>query len=416
MISPIRALAALQFTIIVCGVLSADDDTCRGLLQHGIYDYFRQTNDNSSYAQTRKAICDTYNAYEAGSVKADASGNVPLTFSASASVSVQTLKTLYASMCQDDQSVTANQALQTQASSVISSEALNAYVQCRKLADAYLVSDTQYTEDEVGTRQVQIGVRYAPPPGVQIDPKNPPQVKRISVSTEWTCKGDLWDKSNQGTKAVGLDNSFQYVICDRDIKNVAFQDAGRLVLAKASSINVDTGPQAIVRSVVPVFPEPPYKHKQLGEIVASLLDEQKFQNAYGMEWVLAKGQDVSASAYAQLTGNKTLPDLRGRFLYGATTLSPLGDQRGDPNNASLTLTPDQIPQHTHSISLKPWTAQDDLAGLEYAPNPGNHNQGNNWSWQVNQTGRGPAGFENTPQKPVSLLPPYASVNYYIRIN
>jgi len=68
----------------------------------------------------------------------------------------------------------------------------------------------------------------------------------------------------------------------------------------------------------------------IGTIIASMLQFEKFQNVAGNTWKPADGRKVSTSSkYAKLTGNTTLPDLRGIFLRGLNQFDPLMGSRRD---------------------------------------------------------------------------------------
>lgn len=55
------------------------------------------------------------------------------------------------------------------------------------------------------------------------------------------------------------------------------------------------------------------EHK-IGDIKISLLSLTEFQKQFDDTWVLANGQSVAGSDYQTLTGNASVPDMRGRFL------------------------------------------------------------------------------------------------------
>ena len=68
----------------------------------------------------------------------------------------------------------------------------------------------------------------------------------------------------------------------------------------------------------------------VGTIIASMLEFEKFQNIAGNTWKPADGRKISAkSKYATLTGNTTLPDLRGLFLRGLNQFDPAKGPRLD---------------------------------------------------------------------------------------
>jgi hypothetical protein len=68
----------------------------------------------------------------------------------------------------------------------------------------------------------------------------------------------------------------------------------------------------------------------VGTVIASMLEFEKFHSLAGNTWKPADGRKISAkSKYAKLTGNKTLPDLRGMFLRGLNQFDPLTGSRSD---------------------------------------------------------------------------------------
>ena len=68
----------------------------------------------------------------------------------------------------------------------------------------------------------------------------------------------------------------------------------------------------------------------IGTIVASMLEFNEFQNVAGNTWKPADGRKVSPkSKYALLTGNKTLPDLRGMFIRGLNQFDSVTGPRRD---------------------------------------------------------------------------------------
>lgn len=77
----------------------------------------------------------------------------------------------------------------------------------------------------------------------------------------------------------------------------------------------------VVESAKPIVP--------VGTITASLLNPQKFESLVGSVqdsaaqavWVLADGRDVRGSAYAKLSGEASVPDLRGYALQDTRTHS-----------------------------------------------------------------------------------------------
>ena len=88
--------------------------------------------------------------------------------------------------------------------------------------------------------------------------------------------------------------------------------------------------QQLEKNIEKEFQNLKLKPLPIGTIIASMLEFKKFQNVAGNAWKPADGRKVSAkSKYAKLTGNKTLPDLRGLFLRGLNQFDPVKGPRRD---------------------------------------------------------------------------------------
>jgi hypothetical protein len=89
----------------------------------------------------------------------------------------------------------------------------------------------------------------------------------------------------------------------------------------------------------------------IGSVQASLLTEAEFQSIFGTGWVLARGQSVSGSKYASITGVATVPDMRGMFLRGKNNGRSDGNQDsgGERNLRDGTVQVDQVEKHIHSL-------------------------------------------------------------------
>lgn len=96
----------------------------------------------------------------------------------------------------------------------------------------------------------------------------------------------------------------------------------------------------------------------VGIIVHSMLSEAQFQAINGLNWVLADGRSVAGSLYATLTGNSTVPDVRGLFLRAAGT-----------NNSSLN---GKVPSATLGASQGDATAKN---GIQFVDNGHRHVEG-----------------------------------------
>jgi len=80
----------------------------------------------------------------------------------------------------------------------------------------------------------------------------------------------------------------------------------------------------------------------VGTIIHSMLTTTQFASEYGTNWVLADGRSVTGTLYASITGNSTIPDMRGAFLRAkGSTYNPDGDL------AVGTYTADKFNSHDH---------------------------------------------------------------------
>lgn len=88
--------------------------------------------------------------------------------------------------------------------------------------------------------------------------------------------------------------------------------------------------QQLEKNIKNEFQTVKLKALPVGTIIASILEFKKFKNVAGNAWKPADGRKVSAkSKYATLTGNTTLPDLRGMFLRGLNQFDSVKGPRRD---------------------------------------------------------------------------------------
>ena len=135
-----------------------------------------------------------------------------------------------------------------------------------------------------------------------------------------------------------------------------------------------------------------FKNGTVGDIKASALTEAQM-TALDDTWVLADGRNVGGSEYESITGNNSVPDLRGQFLRGL-------DQSGtiDPEGAGRTLLDtqaDEFKSHSHTYS-----------GHVSLGASGNNNTGQ--KEQIDTQTDLAGGAETRPKN--------ISVNYFIKIN
>ena len=102
----------------------------------------------------------------------------------------------------------------------------------------------------------------------------------------------------------------------------------------------------------------------VGDIKQSVLTENQFIAELGVvegrKWVLADGRNVAGTRYATLTGNSTVPDLRGAYLRmagqnnkaswtGGALNTWQEDTTRAPRNNALTGTTNTTGNHTHTL-------------------------------------------------------------------
>jgi Collagen triple helix repeat (20 copies)/IPT/TIG domain len=117
------------------------------------------------------------------------------------------------------------------------------------------------------------------------------------------------------------------------------------------------GPQGVAGPTGPRGPIGATGHVMVGSIETSILTPEQFITATQDEslfdptkskWVLADGRDVTGSNYHSITGNTSIPDLRGMFLRGLNV--GRNDGKEDPDgNARLSgdFQNDQFQGHGH---------------------------------------------------------------------
>jgi hypothetical protein len=139
----------------------------------------------------------------------------------------------------------------------------------------------------------------------------------------------------------------------------------------------------------------------IGAVQSAMLTEAQFQAQFGTGWVLARGQSVSGSKYASITGNATVPDLRGVFLRGKN--NGRSTSEGNPDGESALGLPqaDQYRSHNHAGAYPNLNAS---GGTGFTGTGLSSNSGGTNSVSLIANG----GNETRPRN--------VTVNYFIRIN
>lgn len=91
----------------------------------------------------------------------------------------------------------------------------------------------------------------------------------------------------------------------------------------------------------------PKNNFPVGTIIQSMLTELQFQQANDTSWILADGRNVSGSVYSTVTGNSSVPDLRGMVLRGKNNGRSDGNQNPDGDLSLGALQQHAFSSHDH---------------------------------------------------------------------
>ncbi len=112
--------------------------------------------------------------------------------------------------------------------------------------------------------------------------------------------------------------------------NVSAETCTESLTAQSKPTELISCLQQLEKNIEKEFQNREMKALPIGTIIASMLQFDKFQNVAGNTWKPTDGRKVSkTSKYAKLTGNTTLPDLRGMFLRGLNQFDPRMGPRND---------------------------------------------------------------------------------------
>jgi len=150
----------------------------------------------------------------------------------------------------------------------------------------------------------------------------------------------------------------------------------------------------------------------VGTVLTSMLTSTQFASEYGDNWVLADGRSVTGTKYANVTGNSTIPDMRGAFLRGkGSSHNPDGDL------ALGTYTADKTASHNHQERALSGV-NGSPEGLTYDTSSGTGSSIKYITYingNVSNTGTNyPLTTANTGDN--ETAPKNITVNYFIRIN
>jgi hypothetical protein len=167
----------------------------------------------------------------------------------------------------------------------------------------------------------------------------------------------------------------------------------------------------------------------VGDIKESVLTEAQFKSllspAEQLKWAIADGRDVTGSAYAALTGQSKIPDLRGTFLRmagrnnthagwdGGTLNGYQDDNTARPKNAFSGFTSNNGGHHHDTAIQRTNAVSGNINSTNLAGGDGGNAHIDHWTRDAgthNHSVTITAGGD-TETRPKSF-----SVNYFIKIN
>lgn len=162
----------------------------------------------------------------------------------------------------------------------------------------------------------------------------------------------------------------------------------------------------------------------IGSILASMLTEAQFQAQSGTNWILADGGSAAGSTYQTVTGNSTVPDLRGVFLRGKNNSRSDGNEDPGGERTLGNLQGFALEDHTHYMMnldvASPGTAPTATSFLanQYLPTADNaySMRGTATSATTMTTGGAVNPFDTVTVSTDETRPTNVAVNYFIKIN
>jgi len=146
----------------------------------------------------------------------------------------------------------------------------------------------------------------------------------------------------------------------------------------------------------------------IGAVQPAMITEAQFQDQFGTGWILADGRSVTGSKYTSITGNTSVPDLRGQVLRGKNNSRSDGNQDPAGERPLGSFQNDQFQGHRHTqathANTSPYTELGTGSmGFDYAPSTP-------VSDPISDTVNG------TPRTGIETRVKNVTINYFIRIN
>lgn len=363
-------------------------EQCTALLQHGIYDKFRETNVGTSSSQFSSHLCQAYNKLKQDKAAGHAEASYGL-IGGEGSFSSEQLEAVGQFMCTATASSSDISNNLSLVQDRISQPAIDAWRECLSLYADGLRTKTTFREDDQG--QITVELRYVAPPGA------PPQttINKIvsSPADAFACSGPLWDlqgKPNMvGTQTVAMS-------CDRKL-TAPFTYNNLTLRAMPNTITVMTTAGTLTRNMTYVLAGPPATPITLpiGTIISfhGTMADAVAQRQNG--WWVCDGTVVNDPLADPAYRNQATPKLTDRFLLAATQAGQVGGKK------SYDIPTQTIHSHTNGGFGPPQIYGDPFTHMQ-----GSHS----WTTDASIYSEGDWSGVNVP-----TLPPYYSVIYLIKV-
>lgn len=399
---------------------------CGEILRHGIYDYFRESKQNASASATQNALCTAYNQYQSDKKSVGVSASYGAG-RGSASFSAEQIEQIGSSMCSSASASANSDSLLDKASQVISPQAISLYKQCKEQRSIGLVYDTNYTDDDEGTKIITVSVSYLSNKGKST---NLPKKMALTIAPldSFNCSGPLVEMP------IGKEIDSVYAMtCLRKIVNTPIQTGAKYYFAPPAQITIATDSGPVNFSFPGIESTPLATNPPVGAI---LLFAGVTPPA---GWMICDGKSLSRMGYKQLfsvigtaygtisNDSFTLPNFQGRVAIGAGKNPALAIDRllgsiGGEETHAITI--DEMPNHAHTgttgAANPKFYRTVDSNGTISAPN---HSTGYLGGGFVDRTDTNYPNADHThnfstdakgSNKPFDKMPPYSVVNYIIR--
>ena len=154
-----RALISVGL-LIVAAPAFADEDLCGVIVKHGIYNIFRQQENNTSASVINNQICQSYSLFEQHQLGADANGNYALIASGAARFTEDQVKAIGQAMCSQSFSKDDVAAQKSMFEKILSPDALNKVGECIESSKKGLIKKIEHDDDLENF--VKIVINYEP--------------------------------------------------------------------------------------------------------------------------------------------------------------------------------------------------------------------------------------------------------------